>query len=70
MKGHGMPSVNLTRLKLRRKHGEAVWVGESRVTWTKDGLLIEAPAEVRVLREEIRERESDEHRHIGIAVSG
>lgn len=59
-----MPGENLTRLKLRRKDGQAVWIGESRITWTKDGLLVEAPAEVRVLREEIREREGDERRHL------
>lgn len=46
-----------TRLVLTRNKGEAVWIGDVRIVMGPDGkMTIEAPANVRVIREEIMNR--------------
>ncbi len=46
-----------TRLVLKRSEGEAVWIGDVRVAMGRDGkMIIEAPQNVRVIREELIDR--------------
>lgn len=46
-----------TCLVITRHEGESVWIGDVRVTRDKkDRLVIEAPEDVRVIREELMNR--------------
>jgi sRNA-binding carbon storage regulator CsrA len=49
-----------TRLILERRHGEALNVGDARIRFELRGrrirLVIEAPKELRIVREEVRHR--------------
>lgn len=46
-----------TRLVLKRSEGEAVWIGDVRIVMgPNDKMIIEAPQNVRVIREELINR--------------
>ena len=46
-----------TRLVLKRSEGEAVWIGDVRIVMGRDDkMIIEAPQNVRVIREELMNR--------------
>lgn len=46
-----------TRLVLKRSEGEAVWIGDVRIVMgPSDKMIIEAPQNVRVIREELIDR--------------
>lgn len=46
-----------TRLVLKRSEGEAVWIGDVRIVMGRDcKMIIEAPQNVRVIREELINR--------------
>ena len=48
-----------TKLVLTRHEGESVWIGDIKVTrYKQDRLIIEAPKDVRIMREELLDRPS------------
>ena len=52
-----MSAARKTRLVLKRSEGEAVWIGDVRIIMGRDGkMTIEAPEDVRVIREELIDR--------------